>query len=679
MKKVIFGFFIAFCSVINSQNIWLPFEGPVNNEIYSISGGFAGTGNGIYFYEGNNIWKFGGLAGNKVISISSTVEYTLAGTEDGVFYSSNSTDWTQSPSPGMKANNFRVINMIQYLACDGGIFTSSDNGAHWDLYALGSLAAVIDLAGTSSGELIAVTDDRCLYQDDQENWVEFNRGLETSGITGIRNVSHYAGEDVMMVITENGPYFINGFDIGDSTKSWERRINGLNNLEITCHDQYNEIIRIGTKEGIYYSTDKGENWQKNSGMDLEISSLSYLTASTLSGGVYKAPNVLGNTTYSQFGITNYTAIEFDQYDNIYLGTGGYGVFKSTDGGANFAQINQGLTNLNITDLTFDVEGYLFASTAQGAFKSTDNGSNWNAVLPMNVKIFSLLTSAKGNPLETFAGGESSFYLLESNNNWNGGTDPLSGNVYDISFSPQMDKYIAACSGGLYSSASDYIAWTKMDYFNCRAVAVGAGGEIFVGLSGGNIKKSTNNGVSWEDAGWLASRINDLTVDNDGNLWAAHDYGVSKSNDNGTSWELYNTGLNPSGALKEALSLKVSNEGILHLGTLGLGLFRLLDPTGIDEESDPVLTDFQLLRNYPNPFNPTTTICYSVQLSQNFSAPTTLKIYNSLGAEVTELVNEYKIPGEYEAVWNAEGFASGIYYCRLVSGHSESVIKLMLLK
>ncbi len=679
MKKAIFVVFIAFCSVINSQNIWLPFEGPVNKEIYSIYGGFAGTGNGIYFSEGNNIWKFGGLAGNKVISISSTVEYTLAGTEDGVFYSSNGTDWTQSPSPGMKANNFRVINMIQYLACDGGIFTSSDNGAHWDLYALGSLAAVIDLAGTSSGRLIAVTDDRCLYQDDQENWVEFNRGLETSGITGIRNVSHYAGEDVVMVITENGPYFINGFDIGDSTKSWERRINGLNNLEITCHDQYNEIIRIGTKEGIYYSTDKGENWQKNSGMDLEISSLSYLTASTLSGGVYKAPNVLGNTTYSQFGITNYTAIEFDQYDNIYLGTGGYGIFKSTDGGANFAQINQGLTNLNITDLTFDVEGYLFASTDQGAFKSTDNGSSWNAVLPMNVKIFSLLTSAKGNPLETFAGGESSFYLLESNNNWNGGTDPLSGNVYDISFSPQMDKYIAACSGGLYSSASDYIAWTKMDYFNCRAVTVGAGGEIFVGLSGGNIKRSTNNGVSWEDAGWLASRINDLTIDNDGNLWAAHDYGVSKSTDNGTIWEFYNTGLNPSGALKEALSLKVSNGGILHLGTLGLGLFRLLDPTGIDEESNPVPTDFQLLRNYPNPFNPTTTISYSVQPSQNFSAPTTLKIYNSLGAEVTELVNEYKAPGEYEIEWNAEGFASGIYYCRLVSGHSKSVIKLMLLK
>ncbi len=92
--------------------------------------------------------------------------------------------------------------------------------------------------------------------------------------------------------------------------------------------------------------------------------------------------------------------------------------------------------------------------------------------------------------------------------------------------------------------------------------------------------------------------------------------------------------------------------------------------------------FKLHQNYPNPFNPVTKIKYSVGQICNLSCPgipTTLKIYNILGAEVTTLMDETKSPGNYEVKWDATGYSSGIYFCVMKSGEYSDAIKIMLLK
>lgn len=75
------------------------------------------------------------------------------------------------------------------------------------------------------------------------------------------------------------------------------------------------------------------------------------------------------------------------------------------------------------------------------------------------------------------------------------------------------------------------------------------------------------------------------------------------------------------------------------------------------------TSFALEQNFPNPFNPSTTIHFSLPQS----AVVSLKVFNTLGQEVAELAAGEYSAGNYAIEWNAEGFASGVYYYRLVAG------------
>jgi hypothetical protein len=85
--------------------------------------------------------------------------------------------------------------------------------------------------------------------------------------------------------------------------------------------------------------------------------------------------------------------------------------------------------------------------------------------------------------------------------------------------------------------------------------------------------------------------------------------------------------------------------------------------------------FALEQNYPNPFNPMTKIRYDLPKQ----SVVTLKLYNLLGQEVATLVNEEMKPGSYDAMWDATGFSSGVYFYRLTAGTSTQTKKLLLLK
>jgi hypothetical protein len=70
--------------------------------------------------------------------------------------------------------------------------------------------------------------------------------------------------------------------------------------------------------------------------------------------------------------------------------------------------------------------------------------------------------------------------------------------------------------------------------------------------------------------------------------------------------------------------------------------------------------YSLSQNFPNPFNPTTSIEFSIPKAEFVI----LKIFNLLGQEVATLVADKLKPGNYTYTWDAFGFASGVYYYRL---------------
>jgi len=91
-------------------------------------------------------------------------------------------------------------------------------------------------------------------------------------------------------------------------------------------------------------------------------------------------------------------------------------------------------------------------------------------------------------------------------------------------------------------------------------------------------------------------------------------------------------------------------------------------------------EFLLYQNFPNPFNPTTTISYNLVKVHNLDkVPVTLKIYDAIGREVAVLVNEMKEAGTYEVPFDGSTLESGIYFVRLVSGTQLMVRKMLLVK
>ncbi|MDD5609349.1 MAG: T9SS type A sorting domain-containing protein, partial [Ignavibacterium sp.] len=97
-------------------------------------------------------------------------------------------------------------------------------------------------------------------------------------------------------------------------------------------------------------------------------------------------------------------------------------------------------------------------------------------------------------------------------------------------------------------------------------------------------------------------------------------------------------------------------------------------TGVENE---ILTanSFYLSQNFPNPFNPSTTIIYSIPQTTNVS----LKIFDVLGKDIVTLVNEEKSAGSYEVTFSPGKLSSGAYFYQLKTGNFIETKKLILIK
>lgn len=97
--------------------------------------------------------------------------------------------------------------------------------------------------------------------------------------------------------------------------------------------------------------------------------------------------------------------------------------------------------------------------------------------------------------------------------------------------------------------------------------------------------------------------------------------------------------------------------------------------GIQPISSEIPNVFKLYNNYPNPFNPSTKIKFDI--ANQSSAR--LVIYDILGREIAQLVNEELKPGKYEASFDASKFASGVYFYKLSAGDYLDIKKMVLIK
>lgn len=142
--------------------------------------------------------------------------------------------------------------------------------------------------------------------------------------------------------------------------------------------------------------------------------------------------------------------------------------------------------------------------------------------------------------------------------------------------------------------------------------------------------------------------------------------------------------------EECFTMQTSLENAGNIASLTSYAASVLDRATVDanslmgitevEEASPV--SFSLSQNIPNPFNPTTTISYTIPDCS--SAPATLKVFDIRGALVRTLVNEVKSQGSYSIEWNGldetgKQVSAGVYLYKLEAGKYSQTKKMLLLK
>ncbi len=99
------------------------------------------------------------------------------------------------------------------------------------------------------------------------------------------------------------------------------------------------------------------------------------------------------------------------------------------------------------------------------------------------------------------------------------------------------------------------------------------------------------------------------------------------------------------------------------------------PTTVRSHGSLPPTEFRLYQNYPNPFNPTTSIQYFLARESRVR----IEIFSSIGQRVEKLLETTQQAGYHTIEWNAEGLASGAYFCRMEAGESMQALKMVLLE
>jgi len=201
---------------------------------------------------------------------------------------------------------------------------------------------------------------------------------------------------------------------------------------------------------------------------------------------------------------------------------------------------------------------------------------------------------------------------------------------------------------------------------------------YMGGSGGFMGKTTNGGTNWTTL--FApdfEQINDLFFISPDSGVAVGSPGIVRfTADGGNTWEedpeitslLAGSSIKKIGALSEEFGIAITDSGSIISFATDSSLLTAVN------EDEIHIHNYSLSNNYPNPFNPSTIIEYSLP---QFGF-VTLTVYDMLGREIATLVNEEKPAGNYKFEFNAGDLASGIYYYQIKIGNEFAETKKMVL-
>jgi len=353
--------------------------------------------------------------------------------------------------------------------------------------------------------------------------------------------------------------------------------------------------------------------------------------------------------------------------------------RTVDGGMTWESQTSGTSNvLNSTFFSNEMTGW--ATGQYGTILNTTNGGeDWNEQ-----------TSGTSNNLQSifFINGQTGWTVgrsgtilktMDGGTNWVPQNSESTSWLYSVCFVTANNGWAVGSNGTILNTADGGETWESQVsgttnylssahfYDSDTGWVVGSSGTILKTSDGGNNWTVINSGITE----WLKS-----TFFRDAQTgWAVGTNGVLiMTLDGGESWSTRKTWTNKT-LNSMIFADDISGWVVGETGTvLNLTMNNLA--TAIEEENlvFSLPKGFELFQNYPNPFNPITAIGYRLLAVSDVE----LGIYNMLGQKVAVLVSERQSAGSYQVHWDASGFASGIYWYRIITDNGFSDTKKLLL-
>jgi ligand-binding sensor domain-containing protein len=245
-----------------------------------------------------------------------------------------------------------------------------------------------------------------------------------------------------------------------------------------------------------------------------------------------------------------------------------------------------------------------------------------------------------------------------------GIDNIEGWRYLCTNGGGVSRLQVSLDGITSASPYDY-AWSALMSDTVTSVRVEPDGDQWFGtIHGPAFHDTTETKEDWRvwntGNGLVDDRIQAIAQDGDGNLWYGTAKGVSKWD--GASFTNYT----PADGLihEDVRDIAVDQDGSLWFATAG-GVSHFISQTRVEEHPSASVQDFALLPNYPNPFNPSTTLGFRL----GKDAEVSLDIFNVAGQRIRTLVRERRSSGTHFVFWNGltdrgQSAPSGVYVVRL---------------
>jgi photosystem II stability/assembly factor-like uncharacterized protein len=378
----------------------------------------------------------------------------------------------------------------------------------------------------------------------------------------------------------------------------------------------------------------------------------------------------GNYDYNSVAVTQNGTIHIVGDDGKYIIDDGSG-FDVQAVPANNSSDYQKI--LAIDDNTLYICGY-----GQTILKTENGGTDWVMMYdlgPNNLHDIDFWDTSSG-----IAVGDDGLILktINGGENWVEITSPVSKRLNSISVA---EDGMAIIVGGLGSSdiliSSDYgSTWEQIDSpVNSVLAGVYLDNDGTATAAGYDIVASTDYGSTWEQVTSPTSTTYYSMVymsENEKGLMVGTNGAILITIDNGSTWS---TMANISDEHLMDVFMPDTNSAWA-VGFNGTILCNSeLAPTTTVEPFSNTPNKFTLEQNYPNPFNPTTSIRYSIPVS----SLVTITVYNALGQEVTNLVNELQPAGTHMVNWNGNNMPTGIYFYRMQANDFSRIHKMILMK